>query len=264
MGIVVILGLVVLRGGLVVFVGIVVLGGGPLRGRSLRGGRELTTLVALRFNGVEHCPAQPLHEVRGELLALKIGGIYPLTQHHRVASVLVSDTGLCDTVAQRGRAVDTAEALCRAAKAIGWRTIVADARGKFATPERIPSADELVVAWPDEVLARVEPDHATAVVILTHDDRFDIPALQGALAGESFYVGALGSRRNQARRRERLLEAGVPEETVDRISGPAGLDIGADSPAETALSILAEILAVRAARAGGPLKEAPGRIHAAV
>ena len=161
-------------------------------------------------------------------------------------------------------AVDTAEALCRAAKAIGWRTIVADARGKFATPERIPSADELVVAWPDEVLARVEPDHATAVVVLTHDDRFDIPALQGALAGEAFYVGALGSRRNQARRRERLLEAGVPEETVDRISGPAGLDIGADSPAETALSILAEILAVRAGRLGGPLKDAPGRIHAEV
>jgi xanthine dehydrogenase accessory factor len=161
-------------------------------------------------------------------------------------------------------AVDTAEALCRAAKAIGWRTIVADARGKFATKERIPSADELVVAWPDEALANVEPDHATAVVVLTHDDRFDIPALQGALAGEAFYVGALGSRRNQARRRERLLEAGVEEEALDRISGPAGLDIGADTPAETALSILAEILAVRAGRAGGALKEAPGRIHAEV
>ena len=161
-------------------------------------------------------------------------------------------------------AVDTAEALCRAAKSIGWRTIVADARGKFATPERVPSADELVVAWPDEVLAQVRPDHATAVVVLTHDDRFDIPALQGALAGEAFYVGALGSRRNQARRRERLLEAGVPEEAVDRIAGPAGLDIGAGTPAETALSILAEILAVRADRAGGPLKNAPGRIHAEV
>ena len=159
-------------------------------------------------------------------------------------------------------AVDTAEALCRAAKSIGWRTVVADARGKFATPERIPSADELVVAWPDEVLKRVEPDHATAVVVLTHDDRFDVPALQGALAGEAFYVGALGSRRNQARRRERLLEAGVPEEAVERIYGPAGLDIGADTPAETALSILAAILAVRADRAGGPLKNAPGRIHA--
>ena len=161
-------------------------------------------------------------------------------------------------------AVDTAEALCRAAKAIGWRTIVADARGKFATRERIPSADELVVAWPDEVLAQVQPDHATAVVVLTHDDRFDLPALQGALAGEAFYVGALGSRRNQARRRERLLEAGVTEEALDRVSGPAGLDIGADTPAETALSILAEILAVRAGREGGPLKEAPGRIHAEV
>ena len=161
-------------------------------------------------------------------------------------------------------AVDTAEALCRAAKAIGWRTIVADARAKFTTPERIPSADELLVAWPDEALAQVRPDHATAVAVLTHDDRFDIPALQGALAGEAFYVGALGSRRNQARRRERLLEAGVPEEAVDRISGPAGLDIGADSPAETALSILAEIMAVRAGRSGGPLKEAPGRIHAEV
>jgi xanthine dehydrogenase accessory factor len=158
-------------------------------------------------------------------------------------------------------AVDTAEALCRAAKAVGWRTIVADARAKFATRERLPSADELVVAWPDEVLARVEPDHATAVVVLTHNDRFDLPALQGALAGEAFYVGALGSRRNQARRRERLLEEGVPEESVDRISGPAGLDIGADTPAETALSILAEILAVRAGRGGGALKEAPGRIH---
>jgi xanthine dehydrogenase accessory factor len=161
-------------------------------------------------------------------------------------------------------AVDTAEALCRAAKGLGWRTIVADARGKFATRDRVPSADELIVAWPEEVLAQVEPDSATAVVVLTHDDRFDVPALAGALAGEAFYVGALGSRRNQARRRERLLEAGVPEEAIDRIAGPAGLDIGAETPTETGLSILAEILAVRAGRTGGPLKEAAGRIHAEV
>jgi xanthine dehydrogenase accessory factor len=159
-------------------------------------------------------------------------------------------------------AVDTAEALCRAAKQIGWRTIVSDARGKFATPERLPSADELVVGWPDETLARVQPDHQTAVVVLTHDDRFDVPALRGALGTDAFYVGALGSRRNQARRRERLLEEGVAEEQLDRISGPSGLDIGADTPAETALSILAEILAVRAGREGGSLKESKGRIHA--
>jgi xanthine dehydrogenase accessory factor len=159
-------------------------------------------------------------------------------------------------------AVDTTEALCRAAKQIGWRTIVSDARGKFASPERIPSADEVVVAWPDETLARVRPDHQTAVVVLTHDDRFDVPAIRGALETDAFYIGALGSRRNQARRRERLLEEGVDEGQLDRISGPSGLDIGAESPAETALSILAEILAVRAGREGGMLKESKGRIHA--
>jgi xanthine dehydrogenase accessory factor len=158
-------------------------------------------------------------------------------------------------------AVDTAEALCRAAGQIGWRTIVADARARFATSERLPSADEIVVAWPEEALASVRPDHSTAVVVLTHDDRFDVPALAGALETDAFYVGALGSRRNQARRRDKLLGTGVDESSLDRISGPCGLDIGADTPAETALSILAEILAVRARRPGGPLKDAAGRIH---
>jgi xanthine dehydrogenase accessory factor len=161
-------------------------------------------------------------------------------------------------------AVDTAEAMCRAAKLLGWRALVADARAKFATAERIPSADEIVVAWPEEAIAEVAPDHSTAVVVLTHDDKFDVPALKAALATEAFYVGALGSRRNQERRRERLLEAGVSEDDLERISGPCGLDIGAESQPETALSILAEILAVRMGRGGGPLKEAKQRIHAEV
>jgi xanthine dehydrogenase accessory factor len=161
-------------------------------------------------------------------------------------------------------AVDTAEALCRAAKLLGWTTIVADARQKFATHERIPSADELIVAWPEDALAEIAPDHQTAVVVLTHDDKFDEPALKGALETEAFYIGALGSRRNQERRRERLLEAGVSDEAIHRISGPCGLDIGADSQAETALSILSEILAVRADREGGRLKTAKKRIHAEV
>ncbi len=161
-------------------------------------------------------------------------------------------------------AVDTAEALCKAAKLLGWETIVADARAKFATRERIPSADELLVAWPEEALAQAAPDHATAVVVLTHDDKFDVPALQAALATDAFYVGALGSRRNQERRRERLLEVGVSEEAIERIAGPCGLDIGADSQPETALSMLAEIVAVRADREGGRLKAAKKRIHAEV
>jgi xanthine dehydrogenase accessory factor len=161
-------------------------------------------------------------------------------------------------------AVDTADALCAAARGLGWHTIVADARGRFATRERLPNAHEVIVAWPDETLAQVQPDHATAVVVLTHDDKFDIPMLVGTLATDAYYIGALGSRRNQERRRERLLEAGVDESALDRISGPAGLDIGAHTPAETALSMLAEIMAVRAGRDGGRLRESSGRIHAEV
>ncbi|HEX5246853.1 MAG TPA: XdhC family protein [Gaiellaceae bacterium] len=158
-------------------------------------------------------------------------------------------------------AVDTAEALCASAKLLGWRTIVADARPRFATAARIPSADELLVLWPEEALAQVAPDAATAVVVLTHDDKFDLPLVQGALATDAFYVGWLGSRRNQERRRGLLVEAGVAEDELDRISGPSGLDIGADSPSETAVSMLAEILAVRAGRSGGRLRDAKARIH---
>jgi xanthine dehydrogenase accessory factor len=161
-------------------------------------------------------------------------------------------------------AVDTADTLCAAARAIGWRAIVADARGRFATAERLPNADEIIVAWPEEALAQVAPDHTTAIIVLTHDDKFDLPLLKGALASEAYYIGALGSRRNQERRRERLLEAGVAESDLERISGPAGLDIGAHTPAETAVSMLAEIMAVRAGRDGGRLRDSSGRIHAEV
>ena len=161
-------------------------------------------------------------------------------------------------------AVDTAEALCRAAQEIGWRPIVADARARFATSERLPSAAEIVVAWPEETLAQVQPDDATAIVILTHDDKFDVPMISGALETDAFYIGALGSRRNQERRRERLLEAGVDEAALERVSGPSGLDVGAQTPAETAISILAEIMAVRAGREGGRLRDATTRIHAEV
>ncbi len=158
-------------------------------------------------------------------------------------------------------AVDTAEALSAAAKLLGWTAIVADARPKFATRERIPSADELIVAWPEETFAQVRPDHATAIVVLTHDDKFDLPALKLALASDAFYVGLIGGRRNQEKKRERLREAGVAEEALERISGPCGLDLGADAVPETALSILAEALAARNGRAGGPLKETKQRIH---
>ena len=157
-------------------------------------------------------------------------------------------------------ATDTAEELCRAAGALGWRTVVVDPRPGLVTRDRLPSPDELVVAWPDAEL-ELGPD--SAVVVLTHEERLDVPALTAALATDAFYVGAIGSRRTQEKRRERLLEAGVSEDQLERLSGPAGLDLGADTPAETAVSILAEVLAVRAGRSGGRLLERSGPIHSA-
>jgi xanthine dehydrogenase accessory factor len=160
-------------------------------------------------------------------------------------------------------ATDTAEELCRAAKALGWRTAVADPRPALVTRERLPSPDELVTAWPGEALEELAPEADTAVVVLTHEERLDVPALTTALGSDAFYIGAIGSRRTQERRRERLLEAGAGEEELERIAGPAGLDLGAHSPAETAVSILAEVLAVRAGRPGGRLVERSGPIHSA-
>jgi xanthine dehydrogenase accessory factor len=161
-------------------------------------------------------------------------------------------------------AVDTAEALCRAAKLLGWRTVVADARASFATAERMPSADELLLFWPDDALAQLEPDLGTAIVVLTHDDKFDLPLIRGALASDAFYVGWIGSHRNQERRRGLLRDDGVTDDELARICGPTGLDIGANTPAETAVSILAEIIAARSGRSGGSLKDAKNRIHASL
>jgi xanthine dehydrogenase accessory factor len=159
-------------------------------------------------------------------------------------------------------AVDVAESLCALARPLGWRTVVADTRARLATRERIPSADELTVGWPDEVLERIGLDQDSAVVVLTHDEKLDTPALLTALRSPAFYVGALGSRRAQASRRERLLDEGLHEADLDRLSGPSGLDLGASTPPETALSILAEIVALRAGRSGGRLIGSAGRIHA--
>jgi len=136
---------------------------------------------------------------------------------------------------------------------------VIDPRPALVTRERLPSPDELVVAWPDAL----EADEETAVVVLTHEERLDVPALATALASPAFYVGAIGSRRTQEKRRVRLLEAGIAEAQLDRLAGPAGLDLGAHTPAETAVSILAEVLAVREGRAGGRLVERSGPIHSA-
>ena len=159
-------------------------------------------------------------------------------------------------------AVDYAAALCRLAKAAGWRPFVCDPRSQFATPERFPDAEEVIAAWPDDAFARLGGiDRATYVAVLTHDPKLDDAALSIALRSEAPYVGAMGSRRAQAQRRERLMAAGVEEELIDRIAAPIGLDLGAVSPEETALSIMSEVVAVRNGRDGGRLSQAAGRIH---
>jgi xanthine dehydrogenase accessory factor len=159
-------------------------------------------------------------------------------------------------------AVDYAAALCRLANAAGWRSYVCDPRSQFATAERFPDAEEVVAAWPDDAFARLGGiDRATYVAILTHDPKLDDAALSIALRSDAAYVGAMGSRRAQAHRRERLVAAGLDEELLDRIAAPIGLDLGAVSPEETALSIMAEVVAVRNGREGGRLSHAAGRIH---
>jgi xanthine dehydrogenase accessory factor len=159
-------------------------------------------------------------------------------------------------------AVDYAAALCRLARAAGWRPYVCDPRSQFATPARFPEAEEVVAAWPDEAFARIGGiDPATYIAVLTHDPKLDDAALSLALRSDAAYVGAMGSRRAQAQRRERLLAAGIEEELIDRVAAPIGLDLGALTPEETALSIMAEVVAVRHGRSGGRLSSAAGRIH---
>ncbi|MEK6229777.1 MAG: XdhC/CoxI family protein [Actinomycetota bacterium] len=159
-------------------------------------------------------------------------------------------------------AVDYTAALCRLARAAGWRPFVCDPRSQFATQDRFPEAEEVVAAWPDEAFDRLGIDRATYVAVLTHDPKLDDAALGIALRSEAAYVGAMGSRRAQERRRERLLEQGFTDDEMERLAAPIGLDLGAVGPEETALSVMAEVVAVRNGRSGGRLQDKQGgRIH---
>jgi xanthine dehydrogenase accessory factor len=158
-------------------------------------------------------------------------------------------------------AIDFSEAVARIASTLGFRVTICDARAPFASSPRFSAAAEVVVEWPDRYLAGRELGQRDAVLVFTHDPKFDEPALAAALASGAGYVGALGSRRTQEQRKKRLREAGVAEEDVERISAPCGLDIGARTPAETAVSILAEVIAKRTGREGGSLAASGGPIH---
>lgn len=159
-------------------------------------------------------------------------------------------------------ATHTAIPLCRMAKELGFRVTVIDARSMFATAERFPEADEVIRAWPDTVLDQITLDAYSYVVILTHDAKFDLPTLSRALRSEARYIGAMGSKGTHERRKAQLRQQGFAAAHLARIRGPIGLDIGARSPEEIAIAILAEMLAVRYGREGKPLSERTAAIHA--
>ncbi|HMJ40500.1 MAG TPA: XdhC/CoxI family protein [Verrucomicrobiae bacterium] len=152
-------------------------------------------------------------------------------------------------------AIHIAIPLHRLAKLMGYRVTLVDARAKFATRERFPEADELIVAWPDEAMARLEIDNSSYVVILTHDPKFDLPALRSVLGKQAGYIGAIGSRKTNQNRFDALRAEGFTEDQIARVHGPIGLDLGGRGAEETALGILAEITATRFGGTGSAMRE---------
>jgi xanthine dehydrogenase accessory factor len=161
-------------------------------------------------------------------------------------------------------AIDFASAVARIGSFLGYRVSVCDARPIFATRQRFPDADEVIVEWPHRYLASTEVDERTVICLLTHDPKFDVPLLELALRMPLAYVGAMGSRRTNDDRLQRLRELGLTETELARLHAPIGLDIGARTPEETAVSVAAEIIAARWGGSGQPLRSADGPIHGAV
>jgi xanthine dehydrogenase accessory factor len=193
----------------------------PWRERVLADAAEL---LRQRTSGTRHYPPQAAGEPELELFF----------DVHRPAPRLVIVGG-----------VHIAVDLIHLSKPLGFNTYLVDPRTAFATPERFPHADHIVNRWPDEALPEIGLTGDTAVVVVTHDPKLDDPALLAALPSRAFYVGALGSPKTHARRVERLLAEGLSPEHIDRLHAPIGLNIGGRTPAEIALSIMAQIVAVR-------------------
>jgi xanthine dehydrogenase accessory factor len=156
-----------------------------------------------------------------------------------------------------------AQPLVRIARELGYRVTIADARKAWATPERFPEVDELIVGWPEQVFEEFHLDARTYVVLLSHDARFEDPVFPAVRHAPVRYVGALGSRRTARLRAERLASQGWSQDEIDRIHAPIGIDIGAEEPAEVAVAIVAEITRVRYGHGSGlSLKGQDGRVHA--
>jgi xanthine dehydrogenase accessory factor len=225
---------------------------------------EVAFEVGLACGGHIEVFIQPLGPVHQQLLA-KLQGDEPATLLTNLSSgeaQLIEGSGPGSELARREGnvftepfrrpahlviigAIHIAIPLHRLAKLMGYRVTIVDARAKFATRERFPEADELIVAWPDEAMTKLAIDNSTYVVILTHDPKFDLPALRSVLAKDAGYIGAIGSRKTNQNRFDALRAEGFTEEQLSRVHGPIGFDLGSRGAEETALGILAEITAVR-------------------
>lgn len=161
-------------------------------------------------------------------------------------------------------AVHTAQPLSRYAQDLGFEVVIVDARTALATQDRFPNVENIITAWPEAAYEQLQITSSTWIAILSHDPKFDEPAIVGALATDAAYIGTVGSRKTNIDRRERLLESGVREEQLARLHGPIGLNIGGKTPEEMAISILAEMIAIDNGRDGGMLKASTGSISGKV
>ncbi len=235
---------------------------GPHTGRKL-----LVTLEGEPMGSLddEHLDRVVARDMRGELAAGR-SGLRHYGEHGEAredaVSVFIESFAPPPQMLIFG-AVDFTAALVKVAKVLGYRVTVCDARPVFATTQRFPSADEVAVRWPNDLLDEVGHTLGPrdAVCVLTHDNKFDVPAITSALSTDVGYIGVMGSRRTHENRTRRLIEAGVTDEQFERIMSPIGLDIGARTPEETAVSICAEIIALRTGRDAPSLKHGEGSIH---
>ncbi|MFT3860647.1 XdhC family protein [Micropruina sp.] len=228
-----------------------------------RGPSDLLGRVVTPTGGDAVLPREVLAAVRAELAERTVDG--------RCGSLEASGDLEFAVLVNRVRprlvivgAMDVAGALSRLGGQLGYRVSVVDARATFATNQRFPDADEVVVEWPARYLAATQLDRRSVIAMLSHEERFDIPALQVALAGPAGYVGAMGSRHTHTRRVALLRHAGVSAEAIARLHSPIGLDLGASTPMETAVSIMAEVIAARTGAGAEPLATGSGAIHCAV
>lgn len=203
---------------------------------------------------------------RAGLAALELGGVHVRRVGSSGAWLHDDVTVLIEAFAPRPHllvfgAIDFAAAVATLGRFLGYRVTVCDARARFATKARFPAADEVVVDWPHRYLASIEVDATTAICVLTHDAKFDVPVLVEALAGPAGFIGAMGSRRTHEDRLLRLRDAGVADDALARLRSPIGLDLGGATPQETAVSIAAELIAHRHGGSGRPLTGLDAPIH---